>query len=496
MLTLTASGIKKSFGETRVLEGLDLVCYSGEIHGLLGQNGSGKSTFTKILGGLLPPDAGKISVDDHPIHERRRKHQFADVQIVFQELSLLSDMTVAENLLLSREPSKWGGWISRKKLNRIAEEKLHFIGLEGINPKLPVSALSLPERQLVEVARALIRNPHILILDEATSSLGPNESEWVFSQARNVADHGGIVLFTSHRFQEIERHADRMSVLREGIRVLETGRGETQIKDLIAAMLGYRVEQVYPAHTWTHGETILEVESFGVRNRIRGIQFRVRSGEVVGVASMPGQGQRELFYGLFGAMKSTGFLRIDGREATISSPRSALRNGLALVPEDRKIEGLVLPMSITSNLTMAIMKRLSRFGLRRRSKEMELAMQQGDTFKLPKNRMNLGVEHLSGGNQQKVVLGKLLLTHPRCVLLFDCTRGIDIGTKAEIYKEIVQLASDGVGVLFYSSDLQELSNLCDRVIVLYEGKIVRELVYPSISEDELLHHALGAVHSV
>jgi ABC-type sugar transport system ATPase subunit len=485
--------IEKSYGATAVLKGLNLECRPGEIHGLLGQNGSGKSTLTKILSGITRADSGTIRLGAKEIDLKTPQlAQKQRILTVFQELTVLPNLTVAENLFLGLEPINKLRMVSVRDLHEQAADALKQLGIGNLNPRQMAGQLSVAERQIVEVAKALMRDPHVLILDEATASLGPKESQWVFEQARRLAERGNIVLFTSHRLAEVEQHADRISVLRDGVRVLEVARGEVDTEELVTVMLGYKVEQLYPRRSHVRStRPVLAVDHLSVGHKVHDVSLAVGEGEILGIAAMPGQGQRELFYSLYGEMPSRGDIAINGQRVRLRSPRDALKAGVCLVPEDRKTEGLLLPLGIGHNLSLVILDRLARAGIVRRRREREEIQPQCQQLRLPIDRLREPVGSLSGGNQQKVVLGKVLLNQPQCLLLFDCTRGVDVGTKAEIYRLMANLSAQKVGMLFYSSDLQELVNLCDRVAVLYEGQLIKVFDDHELNEEEILKVAVG-----
>ena len=304
------------------------------------------------------------------------------------------------------------------------------------------------------------------------------------------------MLFTSHRLQEIEQYADRLSILRNGVRVAEARKGEYETDELVTQMLGYKVDQLYPPPAVRDKSTpVLTLRQFTVGHQVHQVDLTVHQGEIFGIAAMPGQGQRELFYGIFGELKSQGQRLVDGTVQHWHSPQQAVQAGVCLIPEDRKTEGLLLPKAIGHNLSVVILDRLARMGLIEQSLESQQVTNTCQQLNIDPRRLKEPVANLSGGNQQKLVLGKMLLAKPRCLLLYDCTRGVDVGTKAEIYRVMVDLAQSGVGILFYTSDLQEMVNLADRVAVLFEGRIVQVLEPPHLSEEQILHAAFGSTRA-
>jgi ABC-type sugar transport system ATPase subunit len=492
MPTLQIDGLKKRYGGLVALDGARLHAAGGEVHALLGENGAGKSTLIRILSGVIRPDAGLILLDSDRLNlDSPAAARAAGIRTVFQELSLVPDLSVAENLLFERPPLGPLGRVRRLRLHAEARELLARHQVEGIDPTAPAGSLGVAQRQLLEIVKALRLAPRLLILDEPTSALAQEESEWVLRTAREVAAAGAIVLLITHRLAEVRAAADRITVLRSGETVAEGTRDELDDDTLIAAMLGRRIERLYPARKGTAGRTLLEVDEFRVGHRLGPVDFRVRAGEVLGIGALQGQGQRQLLMGLGGAVPWRGRLRLEGREFQPRSPGGALAAGVALVPEDRQREGLFLGHSTRRNISISSLSRLTRshFLLDAR-REGRTTRASAERMRIPVNRLDQRVGALSGGNQQKVIFGKVLLTEPKLLLLYDCTRGVDVGTKAEIFQVMAELADHGVAVVFYSSDLSELVNMCDRVLVLHDGR-VSGIVEGNLSEEQILRLAVG-----
>ncbi len=495
---LEARLISKRFGNTVALNEATLVCQPGSIHALVGENGAGKSTLIKIISGVFTPDSGTITIDGS-VSTIRSPTQAAQQGIVpvFQELSLLPDLTVAENIFISSPPKNRLGLVSRSQLRQATEALCAELGFEHLNPHALVSEIPLAQRQLVEIAKAFSHNPRLLILDEGTSALAVQDVKTVFNVIRRMRDQGRSVIFISHRMSEVEEIADTLTIFRDGEDVGSFPMGTVSHEEMVQLMIGRRLEQVFPpkpAPDQTR-PPILEVENLSWEPTLHDINLCVRKGEIVGLGGLDGQGQAELLFALFGVLRGVqGTVRIDGREVRIISPATATskQNRMALIPEDRKTEGLILPMSVGDNAILSVIDRLlNHLGLVDTKKERSTIQQMIEQMQVKAGSPRTPVRSLSGGNQQKVVIGKWLLTDARIYLLHDPTRGIDVGTKQEIYQLIRKLADDGAGILFFSTELSELVGLCDRVLVLYEGRIFRELIGDDIREENIVAAALG-----
>ena len=484
--------LSKSFGGVHAIEEASFAAIGGEVHALVGENGAGKSTLIKVLGGRIAPDSGEVRIKGRTVTLRGpQEARTLGVGTVFQERMLFPGLTVAENLKLGREPRHRLGPISRRETERAADTLLARMGITHIDPLALIEDISLAQRQVVEIVRALSHEPAILFLDEPTSSLVEREVAWLFDRIRALRAVGAAVVFTSHRWHEVTAIADRITVFRNGHDVgtfTELGENEA-----VTLMTGQRLETMFPPRPPVPSDTVLSFENM-TGARLRGVSFTLRAGEILGMGGLAGQGHRELFFRLFGAERQGGGrIAISGRSVRIRSPRQAKRrrNGLALVPEDRKTEGLLLGMSVRDNLTLSILDRVSHLGVLRALRERRLA--QGVVRQLAVRTPGIGVPvgALSGGNQQKVLLGRWLLADPRILLLYDVTRGVDVATKFEIYQLVTRLAAEGRAILFYSSDAEELAQLCHRVLVLREGRIAAELAPPDISAEQIV---AAAVH--
>jgi ribose transport system ATP-binding protein len=493
---LQVEGVSKHYGGVRALEGVRLSCERGRIHALLGENGAGKSTLIKILSGVVQPDAGSIMIDGQPMaFATPNAAMDAGVACIFQELSLLPDLTVADNITITRPPLK-AGLIDRRAQRRVAEAALARIGASDIHPLAPVGDLPLSRRQMVEIAKALIRDPKILILDEATSALTAADVTKIFRLLKQLKSEGMAVIYISHRMHEIAELADDCTVFRNG-RYVETFAAGTKTDDaIVELMIGREYSNVFPKRQPARIDVppALRVRGLSWDGKLNGINLDVRPGEVVGLGGLDGQGQKQLLLALFGTViGAAGTIEIGGRPAKIGSPRHAKSEavGMALIPEDRKNEGLMLPMSVRDNLSFAAIERFSSLGVVNRQAEQAAIDEMIKLLQIKADGVSGPVSALSGGNQQKVVIGKWLMNRPRIILLNDPTRGIDVGTKQEFYQLLSRLAEQGAAIIYYSTDYDELIGCCDRVLVLYNGSVVRTLAGPDLNERNLIASALN-----
>jgi ribose transport system ATP-binding protein len=489
-------GISKRYGGVRALEEARLECASGRIHAVLGENGAGKSTLIKVMAGVVRPDAGIMELDGRPVTFRNPAAAMdAGIACIFQELSLIPDLSVADNIAITGPPTRFG-LIDRRSQRRLAEEALARAGAGGIHPLSRVKDLPLSRRQMVEIAKALARSPKILVLDEATSALTAADVERVFRVLKQLRSEGLAIVYISHRMHEIAELADDCTVFRNG-RYVATFKAGTKSDDaIVEMMIGREYKSVFPPKPTQPADRspTLIVRNLGWAGRLRGIDLSVRPGEVVGLGGLDGQGQHELLLALFGVLIGvSGEIEVGGKHVAVKSPRAAKSRhiGMAFIPEDRKTEGLMLPMSVRDNLSFAAIERFSHFGLIDTKSEKAAIDQMIKVLQIRCDGTDGPVGALSGGNQQKVVIGKWLMTKPRIILLNDPTRGVDVGTKQDFYQRVRWLANEGAAILFYSTDYDELVGCCDRVLVLYDGAVVRILEGAAITERDLVASALN-----
>ncbi|MGZ2487203.1 ribose transport system ATP-binding protein [Rhizobium pisi] len=492
------SGVSKRYGGVHALENAKLTVEAGKIHAILGENGAGKSTLIKIMAGVIAPDEGRMLLDGHPVTFRSpAEASAAGVTCVFQELSLIPDLSVADNISIAAPPRRFG-LIDRKAQRVIAEEMLARAGASDIHPRELVKDLPLSRRQLVEIAKALAWKPRILILDEGTSALTAADVAEVFSVLRRLRSEGLALLYISHRMQEIAELADQCTVLRNGRNVASFPAATRSDGEIVEMMIGREYSRAFPPKPERVAKDevrpVLECRKLGWADTLHDISLTVGRGEVVGLGGLDGQGQRELLLALFGVLRgTTGSVLVDGKAVTLVSPAAAKSGqiGMALIPEDRKTEGLMLPMTVRENLSFAVLDRVSRAWVIDQEKEERLIEEMVQLLAIKTAGLDIPVGALSGGNQQKVVIAKWLMRKPRIILLNDPTRGIDVGTKQEIYQLLRRLAEAGAAILFYSTDYDELIGCCNRVLVFYNGSIRRELKGDGITEHALVASALN-----
>jgi ribose transport system ATP-binding protein len=497
MSLFVMQGISKRYGGVRALQDAGLVIEAGRIHAVLGENGAGKSTLIKIMAGVVAPDEGRMLLDGEPVSfTSPAAANAAGIACIFQELSLIPDLTVADNIAISNPPRRFG-LIDRVAQRRLAEQALARAGADNIHPLALVKDLSLSRRQMVEIAKALARKPRILILDEATSALTAADVTKIYGVLKRLRAEGLALVYISHRMHEITELADECTVFCNGRSVASYAAGTKTDSEVVEMMIGREYNAVFPprtAHPASDARPVLEVRNLCWTDRLNDISLRVHAGEVIGLGGLDGQGQRELLLALFGVLRgTTGEVLIDGRPVTIAGPDFAKRKGIgmALIPEDRKTEGLMLPMSVRENLSFAALGKLSRWGVVNASAERDAVERIVRLLAVRTDGTDVPAASLSGGNQQKLVIGKWLMLAPRILLLNDPTRGIDVGTKQEMYQLLRQLADEGAAILFYSTDYDELVGCCDRVLVMFDGAIGRELVGAEITERALVSSALN-----
>jgi ribose transport system ATP-binding protein len=497
-LLVEAIEVTKYYAGVTALDKANFSCQAGSIHALIGENGAGKSTLIKILTGVITPDAGVLKIDGQTVTlDSPMKAGQLGIVPVFQELSLLPHLTVAENIFITNPPRNRLRLIDHRTLNRQTEQLFDSFGFHHLDPEALLGELPLAQRQMVEIAKALSRQPRLLILDEGTSALTIREVKLVFQVMERMRQQNRSVIFISHRMDEIEEIADTITIFRDGQDVGVFPAGAVSHDELVQRMIGRKLEQVFPEKPPRPAEekSLLEVKNLGWEHVLHHINFSLGQGEILGFGGLEGQGQGELLFALFGVLRNLqGSIYIEGKPTRINSPAAAAQAGigLAFIPEDRKTEGLLLPMSVGDNITLATLdRRTRRLGLVDNRREKTAIQRVMEQLKIKAASTRIPVRNLSGGNQQKVVIAKWLLTQAKILLLYDLTRGIDVGTKQELYQLMRTLADEGTGILFFSTELAELVGMCDRILVLYEGQIQRELKGPEITEENLVAAALG-----
>jgi ribose transport system ATP-binding protein len=489
--------VSKQFPGVRALQKVNLTLHRGEVLALVGENGAGKSTLMKILAGVQTPDSGEILIDGRPVHIDSVNKAFDNgIALIHQELNLADNLEVGANIYLGREPLRLG-LIDHKTLNRNAQRMLERVGLD-VAPTATVSTLSIGRQQMVEIAKALSIDARILIMDEPTSSLSSHEAEQLFRVIKDLRASGVSVIYISHRLGEVKELADRVAVLRDGENAGELPREEISHDNMVRLMVGRDVSQFYARQQHEIGETVLQVENLVTPTWPQhSLSFSVRRGEIVGVAGLVGAGRTEMLRTLFGIDRPLrGTVQLNGKSIKLESPVDAIRAGMALVPEDRKRNGLIVDMAVRANIGLA--------GLRYKQRPLGFLNQAAESADTTEMIRKLRIKtptaeqiarYLSGGNQQKVVLGKWLALGPSLLLLDEPTRGIDVGAKQEIYRLMEELAEQGMSILFVSSELEEILGMSDRTIVMHEGRITGELTRGQLSEEAIMQLATGIVRA-
>jgi ribose transport system ATP-binding protein len=489
---LEVRGVSKRFPGVRALAEVNLAVYPGEVLAVIGENGAGKSTLMKILGGVQTPDEGQILLEGRAVQiDSVRKAIELGIALIHQELNLADNLDVGANLFLGREPRRFG-FTDKSAIYRQSAGVLERVGLD-CSPKTILGRLSIGRQQLVEIAKALSANARVLIMDEPTSSLSAGESRRLFEVIRDLRQKGVSIVYISHRLGEVRELADRVTVLRDGKNAGELARDEINHDRMVKLMVGRDVSQFYARKQHQPGKVALEVENLRVPGRgAHPLSFVLRSGEIVGIAGLVGAGRTELLRVLFGIDRALGgVVRVAGKTSRIQNPRDAIAAGLALVPEDRKAQGLVLEMAVRENVSLAALRRTHLVGLRKGAAERAMTADAIRRLAIKTPSQEQVVQYLSGGNQQKVVLGKWLALRPRVLLLDEPTRGVDIGAKQEIYRIMEELASQGVAILFVSSEMEEVLGMSDRALVMHEGRLTGEFARGELSEEAVMHLATG-----
>jgi ribose transport system ATP-binding protein len=500
-LLLEASGISKSFPGVQALDDVALTVRRGRLHALLGENGAGKSTLMNILAGVFPPDRGQIALAGRPVRFRNpREAQAAGISIIFQELNLIPELSVAENIFLGREPTSRLGLIDYRTMHRQSRALLDELELD-VSPQTPVSRLRVGAQQVVEIAKALSFQSRVIIMDEPTSAITDQEIGVLFRIIRQLKERGVGIIYITHKLDELSHVADDVTVLRDGKLIGTAQFAQLTHDDMVRMMVGRELSDLFPKSSTEFGDEVLRVRRMSLQHPERkgdlvvgDVSFSVRRGEVVGLFGLMGAGRTELLQTIFGlhARTSTGTVFVEGRPVRIRSPRDAIAAGLALAPEDRKSDALLLEMSVAENITLATLSSATRFGLLRPARERQIAEHYVGRLAVRTPSLRQLVRNLSGGNQQKVVLSKWLATDPKVLLLDEPTRGIDVNAKQEIYTLVDELARRGLGVMIVSSELPEILAVADRILVLCEGRITREFQRGEATEESALRAALPA----
>jgi rhamnose transport system ATP-binding protein len=486
------SGIAKHFGGVQALRGVDFSLFPGEVHALVGENGAGKSTLVKILAGIHRQDAGVVKVGGEVVELRSpTQAQNLGIAVVQQEPMLFPDLDVAENVFMGRHPRDRFGRVDWKRMYREVDQLLASLDV-SLSSHTPVQGLSVAEQQLVEIAKALSLQARVLVLDEPTAALSRHEVEELFAIVRQLRERGVAVLFVSHRLEEVFTIADRLTVFRDGTHIITAPISEMTTEEIIKHMVGRELSNLFPKGEAEIGEVVLEVRHLTRPGVFADVSFQLRRGEILGFAGLVGAGRTEVARVLFGIDRAeSGEIWLKGKKVRIRSPQHAMGYGIAYVPEDRHQHGLVMNFSIASNVTLAILQQVSRLGLVDPRRERKIAGEYSNQLSVRSEGVEQLVNALSGGNQQKVVLGKWLATNPSVLILDEPTRGIDVGAKAEVHHIISDLAARGLAIILISSELPEVLAMADQVIVLHEGHVTGTFARSEATQERVMFAATG-----
>ncbi len=487
---LALRNVQRSFGPIQILFDISIELHPGEVHALIGENGAGKSTAMKIMSGYLEASAGEIILDGAPVtFARSREAEARGVTLIHQEFNLAQLLSVEQNIFLGHELKK--GWLLDHATMRAQTRDLLDRLETPLDPRSKTADISVPEKQMVEIAKALSRKARVLIMDEPTAALTTRETEVLFRQIDRLKEEGTAILYTSHKLDEVARIADRITVMRDGHIVRTAKRGELNEDQMAEAMVGRDLSDMFPPKRPAEGaEPVLEVKNLTIGTLVKDVSFTLARGEILGFAGLVGSGRTELMEGLFGVRLSTGSVAINGKPVRIHNAEDAMKAGLVYLPEDRKENGLILTQDMRRNLTLLALKKFSNIVIDRKAEEAALdkAIVEFD-IRAPSRDVLVG--NMSGGNQQKVLLAKIMLADPQIVIIDEPTRGIDVGTKQQFYTFIHKLAEAGHSVIVISSEMTEVIGLCDRVCVMRRGRIEGEVTGQDVNEDVIVRLAMG-----
>jgi ribose transport system ATP-binding protein len=490
-------GISKSFSGNKVLDQVDFQLLPGEIHALMGENGAGKSTLIKILTGIYERDAGKVFIKGKEVQFKNPKEaeQFG-IAVIHQELNIIPYLTVYENMFLGKELTVGRLGITKdKEMKRKTKEYLNRLGIE-IDPNMEAGNLSVGQQQMIEIARAVAADTEVLIMDEPTAALTEREIEALFKVISSLKKQGVGIVYVSHRMEEIFQICDQISVLRDGQFIGTKEVAKTNFDEIVKLMVGRQLGERFPERDTKIGQERFKVENLTSKGSFENIRFSVHQGEIVGVAGLMGAGRSEIMQAIFGYRKMDGGkVFIDGKEMTIKSPYDAIKAGIAFVTEDRKSQGLILELSVRENLSITTLDKISKNSLISSKTEISLADEMIEKLHVKTSGREISVKSLSGGNQQKIVIGKWLGIHPKILILDEPTRGVDVGAKKEIYQLMNDLTKQGVSIIMVSSELPEILGMSDRILVIHEGKLAAELDKSEANQENIMQSATGGSKS-
>lgn len=485
-------GIDKSFGSNQVLKQAGFTLESGEVHALMGENGAGKSTLMKILTGVYTKDAGTVLVDGKEVNYKNpQEAEKAGIVFIYQELNVMFDLTVEENLFMGKEIHGKFGICDKKAMQKKAQEALNILGV-NISPKTVMAELSVGQQQMVEICKALMADAKVIIMDEPTAALTQSETAALFKVIESLRKKGVSMVYISHRMEEIFELCDRITVLREGSYIGVKNIPETNMNEIVKMMIGREIGERYPSRNVKIGKEVLKVKELTRKGTFHDVNFSVRAGEVLGVSGLMGAGRTEIMQAIFGNLSyESGTIEIDGKEVKISNPRQAMEHGIGFITEDRKTEGLMLDKSIRENISLCNLRRISKSSVISREAEKNMVAEAIKDLHIKCFGSYHECNNLSGGNQQKVVLAKWILTNPKILILDEPTRGVDIGAKKEIYSIINKLAAQGVAIIMVSSELPEVLGMSDNIMVVREGEVRGIISYEEANQERVMTLATG-----
>lgn len=485
-------GIDKSFGSNQVLKQAGFTLESGEVHALMGENGAGKSTLMKILTGVYTKDAGTVLVDGKEVNYKNpQEAEKAGIVFIYQELNVMFDLTVEENLFMGKEIHGKFGICDKKAMQKKAQEALNILGV-NISPKTVMAELSVGQQQMVEICKALMADAKVIIMDEPTAALTQSETVALFKVIESLRKKGVSMVYISHRMEEIFELCDRITVLRDGSYIGVKNIPETNMNEIVKMMIGREIGERYPSRNVKIGKEVLKVKELTRKGTFHDVNFSVRAGEVLGVSGLMGAGRTEIMQAIFGNLSyESGTIEIDGKEVKISNPRQAMEHGIGFITEDRKTEGLMLDKSIRENISLCNLRRISKSSVISREAEKNMVAEAIKDLHIKCFGSYHECNNLSGGNQQKVVLAKWILTNPKILILDEPTRGVDIGAKKEIYSIINKLAAQGVAIIMVSSELPEVLGMSDNIIVVREGEVRGIISYEEANQERVMTLATG-----
>ncbi|MBI3126936.1 MAG: sugar ABC transporter ATP-binding protein [Candidatus Tectomicrobia bacterium] len=490
-MVLRMEGIAKEFPGVRALDAVNFDLRAGEVHVLLGENGAGKSTLIKILAGLYQKDEGRILLEGKEVEiDSPRRARELGIRTIYQELNLIPQLSVAENIFLGEEPVGPARLIDRATMNSVSADFLRSLG-RSLDPRIPVEELSVADRQMVEIAKAIRARCRIMVMDEPTSSLDQEEVKALFAVVRRLREQGVGIIYISHRLEEVAEIGDRVSILRDGRHVHTGPVQELSPEDTIRLMVGRELAEKFPWEPREAGEEVLRVEGLGEGNAFRDISFSLRRGEILGLAGLVGAGRTEMARAILGVDRADqGNIVLRGERLRPRTPRDTIRRGLGLIPEDRKNQGVILLLSVAANITLVALGRLVRWLFLDRKREAVLPREYAGRLNIATPRLDRQVRFLSGGNQQKVVLAKWLCSGADVLIFDEPTRGIDVGAKYEVHRLMVELARGGAGVLMISSEMPEILGMSDRILVMREGRLTGEFSRAEATQEKILRAAM------